>query len=288
MYPAFLPRRVARLGLAAVGALALVGLSGSSSHVAAADQGWPAHVSATYQIAFNGFDIGRFTFEAKVRGGRYTAGGDAELSALLGAFKWQGLTRVSGRIDGSTAAPSAYSFDYSANARSGAVKMVFHGGNVTALDVNPPTPPSENRVALERQHLSGVLDPLTAVLALTRPAGGDPCRQKLEIFDGKQRFDLTASALGQRPLVERQRSGQPGVLHVCQLRYRPIAGHDRGPKTDELARTMKIEIALRPIPSANIFVPHEISIPMPVGSATLKLQRIDILTANADQIAFAN
>ncbi|MCB1504840.1 MAG: DUF3108 domain-containing protein [Hyphomicrobiaceae bacterium] len=287
MFVAFVPR-AARFGLAAAGALALLGLSGSSTRLQAADQGWPARVNASYKVEFNGFDIGRFSFEAAVRGGQYSAGSKVELSALLGAFKWQGLTRSSGAVSTTTAEPAAYTFDYQSNSKSGAIKLAFRDGKVTSIGASPPTLPSDDLVPLEKKHLSNVLDPLSAVLALTRQTSGDPCSQRLPVFDGKQRFDLVVTPLGRRQLVSRQSSGQPEIAHVCQMQYRPIAGYKRGKETEDLARTMKIEVVLRPVPGANILVPQEIKIPTLVGSASLSLERIDILTANSDQIALAN
>lgn len=266
----------------------LIGLEGSRHVAAAAEPAWPSHVAATYKIAFNGFDIGRFAFEASVRSGRYTLNGNAEISALLGFVKWQGLTRTSGRVAGNKATPEAYSFDYQSSAKSGNVRFGFREGNVTAITMDPPLEKMEDVVPLERGHLNGVLDPLTAVMAMTRPASDNPCQQKLSIFDGQQRFDLATTPVGSRQIVERQPSGQPGVAHVCEMRYRPISGYKRGKETDDMVRTLKIEVALRPVPDANLFVPHEIKIPTLVGSAVLKLDKIDILTSNQDQIAFAN
>lgn len=287
MFQALSPR-LARLGLVAASALALVGMSGSSERVLAAGNDWPARVTAAYKVAFNGFDIGRFSFEAEVRSGRYVLDGNAEISALLGAFKWQGLSRASGAVAAQAAEPTAYTFDFRSGSKTGAVKMAFKKGSVQTVSTSPPSPPSDEIVPVEPRHLADVLDPLSAVLALTRAGTADPCRQRLPVFDGKQRFDLVMSPLGERPLVEKRPSGQPGVLTVCQMRYQPIAGYKRGSETEDLARTMKIEIALRPVPSANLMVPHEIKIPTLVGSAVLTLDRIEIMTSNSDQIAFVN
>ena len=280
--------RLARFGLVAAGAFALIGFSGSNGPLLAAEHDWPARVTASYKIAFNGFDIGRFSFDAEVRSGRYVLDGNAEISALLGAFKWQGLSRASGAVAAQRAEPAAYTFDFRSSSKTGAIKMAFKKGSVQTVSASPPSPPSEDIVPLESRHLKDVLDPLSAVLALTRADAGDPCRQRLPVFDGKQRFDLVMSPLGERPLVEKRPSGQPGTLTVCEMRYQPIAGYKAGAETEELARTMKIEIALRPVPSANLMVPHEIKIPTLVGSAVLSLDRIEIMTSNSDQIAFAN
>lgn len=278
-----LKSRFARLGLATAGVLALSGLSGSHHANAAGDADWPSHVSAVYSITFNGFDIGRFAFEADVRAKSYTLNGDAEISALLGFVKWQGLTRTSGQISGAKATPAAYTFDYNSSAKSGSVRMSFRNGAVVSSAASPPLPTTPDMVPLERSQLKGVLDPLSAVMAMTRPASDNPCSQHLPIYDGLQRFDLVSAPAGTRQLP-----GQLGNVHVCEMRYQPISGYKRGRETEDLARTLKIEIALLPVPNTGLYVPHEIKIPTLVGSTALKLQKIDIVTSDQKQIAFAN
>jgi hypothetical protein len=287
MSQAFLSR-VPRIGLAVLGAVALLGLSGSGSRTSASDRGWPTEVAAVYKIAFNGFDIGRFTFTSYTGSGSYRLDGNAQISALLGAFKWQGVSQAKGNVSGDLAAPGAYGFDYNSSAKSGSIRLGFHAGDVTSMSATPPTPPDEDLVPVESRHLAGVLDPLTAVLSLTRAGAGEPCRQRLPIFDGKQRFDLVFSPKGDRRIAERRPSGQPGIVHVCGVRYQPIAGYKRGSEQEEAARKMDIEITLRPVPSANLLVPHQITIPALVGTAVLTLQRIDIRTPGSDQIALVN
>ena len=46
-----------------------------------------------------------------------------------------------------------------------------------------------------------------------------------------------------------------------------------------------IEIALRPIPSANLYVPYRVTIPTSIGSAVMRAERIDITAADNAQIA---
>ena len=56
-------------------------------------------------------------------------------------------------------------------------------------------------------------------------AAANPCDRRLPIFDGKERFDLVLSYKGQMKVSEQQPSGQPGMAHVCRVKYQPIAGH---------------------------------------------------------------
>ena len=58
-------------------------------------------------------------------------------------------------------------------------------------------------------------------------------------------------------------------------------------ETRHLATTDGIEVALRPVPSADLFVPYQITIPTGAGSATLTSERINIV-ARGEQIALTN
>ncbi|MCB1522080.1 MAG: DUF3108 domain-containing protein [Hyphomicrobiaceae bacterium] len=289
MFLAFRPR-TARAVLAAFAASGLV-LASTAGSADAAERDWPRHVTAAYKITFNGFDIGQFRFESRVSGREYTLTGDAEISALLGAVRWRGITRSTGIVAGDRVTPSTFGFDFASGSRNGTVRLGFRKGNVTSISANPPFPVAADEVPLERTHLAGVADPLSAVMMLTRSANGDPCAQKLPVFDGKQRFDLVLTPRGERVLPARRQAGdaaQPEVLRVCGVRYAPIAGYRPNGETEAMARNPNIEIAFRQVRGAGLFVPHDISIPTGVGPAVLTLERMDIRKSNSDQIAFVN
>ena len=107
----------------------------------------------------------------------------------------------------------------------------------------------------------------------------------IPIFDGKERFDLLFSRKGEMRVTEQAPSGQPGVAHVCRVRYLLIAGHKIDGDTKFMAANDAIEVALRPVPSANVFVPYQISIPTMAGSATIVSKRVEIVSPGKPQIA---
>jgi hypothetical protein len=267
----------------------LIGLAAvTAGQPAAADEqvAWPTEVRATYRVDFNGFDIGTFQFTANVAGSRYSAKGEAQLSALLGAFKWRGVSSSSGVLSSDTPRPSAYTFDFAGTGREGTTRMAFTGDGITSLAHSPPYVPKPNTVPVRESHLKGVLDPLSAVMAMSRSAGENPCQRRLAIFDGKQRFDLVLSYKRQERVAEARPSGQPGVAFVCRVRYQPIAGHrSDDDSTDRMAKESGIEISLRPVPSAGLFIPHTITLPTGAGPATLTSQRVDIVGPRNEQIA---
>jgi hypothetical protein len=72
---------------------------------------------------------------------------------------------------------------------------------------------------------------------------------------------------------------------VCRVKYRPIAGHVSDAENSYLATTDDIEVSLRPVPSANILVPYQITIPTMLGYITITSKRVEIDTPGSPQIA---
>jgi len=279
--------RERRVRIAAIAALTTAATFAHAASTAMAEP-WPSRVDATYRIAFNGFDIGKFDFHADIAGSSYTARGDAQLSALLGAFKWHGETRSSGALTSTAPRPSGYTFEFNGVGKNGSIKLGFQHGNVTSVSAVPLTPPEPDTVALRNTDLKAVFDPLSAVLAISRVAGGNPCDRRIPVFDGKQRFDLAFTYLRQQAMGTAARAnGQPSVAIVCRVRFIPIAGHRMTADTKHMAETEGIEVAFRPVPSAAIHVPYQISIPTVAGYATLAAERINIVT-RGEQIALTN
>lgn len=273
---------VSGIGFAAAGFAAL-----APAHAQRAEA-WPSQVRAVYRIHFNGFDIGTFEYGAQISGRSYTATGEARLSALLGALSWRGSTRTSGTLVGDHPRPAGYSFDFTGMGKTGAIKMGFAGEAVTNVANVPPYNPTPDTVALRTPHLKGVLDPLSAVMAMSRSPGANPCARRIAVFDGRQRFDLVLSFKNQQNVADARPTGQPGVAFVCRVRYVPIAGHKQNAETRQLAEATGIEISLRPVPSADLYVPHQITIPTAAGPATLTAERVQILTPRNEQIALGD
>jgi hypothetical protein len=274
-----LMRAVAQVGAV----LALVGVVASASPASA--ESWPAAVRAVYDVNFNGFNVGTFEFESQAEQESYTLVGNAKLSILLGAFTWDGFTRSFGSIVEQSPKPASFSFDFKSSAKSGSTRMEFANGGVTEIKNLPVAPSKGEVIPVREQHLKGVLDPLSAIMAMSRGSSANPCERRVPIFDGKERFDLVLSPKGETKVTEQQPSGQPGMAHVCRVRYLPIAGHKIDSDTKYMAANDAIEVMLRPIPSANVFVPYQVVIPTMAGTATIVSKRVDIILNGKPQIA---
>ena len=269
----------------------LVGLSlslaalATGSRASAAAETWPASVRALYEINFNGFNVGTFEFQSQAESQSYTLVGNAHLSVLLGAFTWNGETRSFGLIVNQAPKPASFTFDFRSSLRAGSTKLGFSDGAVTNIAHLPPAIARTGTIPLRDQHLRGVFDPLSAIMVLSRGAAANPCDRRIPIFDGKERFDLLLSHKGDMKIAEQAPSGQPDVAHVCRVRYLPIAGHKIDNETKFMAANNDIEVALRPVPSANVFVPYQVNIPTMAGSATIVSRRVEIVSPGKPQIA---
>ncbi len=272
--------------LARVGLISSIGLAFlSPATPAKAADVWPGTVKATYDVNFNGLNVGTYEFNSTHDGHSYKLTGNAQLSLLLGALHWTGATETTGHLTGETAKPSKFGFEFKAQSKAGSTQMSFTDDTVTQVLHNPPPKIKEGVVPVQAQHLKGVLDPLTAVLAISRGSSGNPCTRRIPIYDGIQCFDLILSPKDQVQLHDQRPSGQPATGYVCRVRYVPIAGYKPDDGTKYLAQNNDIEIVLRPLPSANIFVPHSITIPTMAGNATLMARRVNVVSNGQQQIA---
>jgi len=251
-------------------------------------------VNAVYRISFNGLDLGQFVFRSSNQRSKYTLTGNAQISALLGVFQWKSTIRSTGKVSRIGFKPDHYAFKFQSNKRKGAVNMRFGGNTVTQVLSKPAVKKSRRRVPVKQQHLKGVMDPMSAIMALTNAHKGkingvNPCRNKrLRLFDGKQRFDLTLSFKRIERLDAQSNRDLPNIAYVCKIKYRPIAGHKLNNQTKYMVSNDDIEVWLRPVPRAKMFVPYYVAIPTMFGTASLTSNRVNIDLPGRGRIALVN
>jgi hypothetical protein len=280
---------VGRLSRAAAfaGALLLGGAGAIAEEKAKpSDAGFPAKVTAVYDISWNGLALGQFSFSSSIKGGKYSLVGDASLSAVV--FSWRGITKSSGTVAGGIPKPSTYAFTYDGT-KSGRLDMAFDGDEITKVKANPPIGSSPGRVPVTRSHLQNVYDPLSAVMAVSSANGGkvdgsNPCKRRIPVFDGKQRFDLVFSYLRK----ERLEGAAAATAIVCRVKYVPIAGHKMNDETKFMASTNDIEIWMIAVPRANVYVPYVVNLPTLWGQAQMVSTSIQMDVPGRGRIALVN
>ncbi len=276
------------------GSALIVGLilSATVSHQARA-QLVDSKVQATYHIKYNGIKLGKLNFKSTVKGRSYVMESNTKLSVpLLGAiFKslsWRGVTRTSGSVRNSRPRPDNYYFAFSNGKKTGKVDMSFSGNRVSRVISVPNKKLSREYVQVKSAHLRRVMDPMTAIMLISRKGKSHrtACANTIPIYDGKQRFNLKLSYKRSIRVNRQQSGGYAGPVIICRVRYQPIAGYKPHKKDVKfMASTKAIELWLMPLPKSRNYAPYRFVLPLPVGTAEATLARFDIRNASGRKIA---
>lgn len=240
----------------------------------------PASVEADYEITYNGLKVGGFTFRSDNAAAGYKMTTNGKVSVLFGAFKWTAHADASGAIaKGGAAVPADFKFDLKGKIKGGTTAMAFQNGAVAKVDMTPPPKPKPEAIPVEPQHLKGVFDPMAAVMMMTR-GGDNPCSRKVPVFDGTRRLDVTLSPQGEVPLKTADAAGASGAApamgFVCRVSYKLIAGHKPGDENTYMNKNQNIEMVLRPVPAANVYVPYEVSASTLLGPIRVMAKKVTI------------
>jgi hypothetical protein len=262
--------------LCSAGAGLLLGVTCLMPTVGVAAEAWPASVSARYKLKFNGVNVGSLDFNSTTGPHGYTLKTAAQVSVLFGTVQWVGNTTVSGVVAAHQPSPSTYAFDWLKNKKGGAIKLGFVGNKATSVSVEPPNKPSPEVVPITEAHKQGVLDPLSAVMAMTRADGAEPCDRRASVFDGKHRFNIVMSFKRQARIAPRKPGGASSIGYVCRLTYEPIAGHKANADTKTYAANKDVEVVLARMGPGGALIPQSLSIPTGWGTGTMVADHIEV------------
>src|ERR1044072_7225091 len=178
-----------------------------------------------------------------------------------------------GTLQGANVISSGYVASMISDKRADEVRMTMGGGAVKTYVAIPPLEPSPERVPLTEAHRKGVVDPMSAGL-MPVPGKGelltpDACKRKLAIFDGRTRVDI--DLVYKRMDHVKADKGYQGAVVVCQVLYRPIAGHrPERSAIKYLVEQRDMEMWLAPIDGTRVLVPFRFSVPTPFGIGVLQ------------------
>lgn len=245
---------------------------------------WPAAVHARYRLKYNGITVGDLEVNSKTADKTYSLSGSGKVSVLFGTVTWSGSSNVSGTIEGGRPQPAAYGFQWRNNKKSGGIQIRYKNTVASDIAITPPPEPHADTVPLSPLHKSGALDPVTAVLMLTKPDQRPPCDRRVPIFDGKQRYDIVLSHKRMTRIASRD--GSPASIgYVCRAVYEPVAGHRDNESTKTYASNRDVEVVMRHVPGTQMFIPHSVTIPTMWGTGTMITERIDVSSPGIGTIA---
>jgi hypothetical protein len=263
--------------------LALLPLSASSGEksVDKAGEPSPTTVQARYRLRYDDVDVGRLEVKSTTTAKTYSVSSSGKVSVLFGTFGWSGSSNVSGTIEDGAPAPTAYAFDWHQKKKKKdvSIHIGYKDRVATEIAVEPPRRIHPDTVPLTEEHKVGTLDPLSAILMLTKVDNRRPCDRRIAIFDGTQRYDIVFTPKRQTQLPSPSGDGSSEVAPVCRVTYEPVAGHRANADTKAYASNRDVEVVLRRIPGSEMLIPYSLTIPTEWGTGSMVTERMDVLTA---------
>jgi len=239
-------------------------------HVAAAQ----GRLEAEYTASLAGIPIGRGNWVIEISEDQFTAAASGATIGILRLFTpGHGTGSAQGIVSAGQPVPTTYEATITNDHRVDDVRMVFSGGNVKDLTVEPPVGPNPDRIPVSDGDRHSVLDPMTSTLDPVS-GSGDPvspqaCGRNVSVFDGRLRYDLH-SEFKRIELVKAEK-GYQGPVVVCAVYFTPISGYvpDRY-AIKYLAALRDAEVWLAPISGTRVLVPFRLSLPTPVGTGVVQ------------------
>jgi hypothetical protein len=237
-----------------------------------------AGIKAVFNVSLSGVSIGRGNLNATLTPSGYSIGVAARVSGIARIVSsGEGSATARGLYNSHGLEPATYTINNTVDTLKNSVSIVMHNNAVTSESVLPATPPSPNRVPLTNAAKRGVIDPLSAFLALSGEKDAlNPgnCDRTLKIYDGRQRYDI-AMAYAR---TEQMKAGDlEGSALVCKAAWRPIAGHrTNNVETAHMEENRDVEVTLTPIPGTRFLLISRIAIGTSVGRLMISASRVSI------------
>lgn len=248
-------------------------LSLAISHTAHAEES--VRLKAKYVVSLSGLKIGELRLTGKAGKAAYDLVGTGKISGLPQLFTtFKGKAASKGAIAGSRAHPSTHSISYNTVKKDYSTRMAFSNGVVTGLDLVPPYKAKRSRVPIKAAHKAGVIDPVSAIMLPVEHGqtllGPEACNRTVNIFDGRERFDMRLVYKGLGTVKAKTKGGYAGGVVICQVNYTPIAGHRRDDTlVKKWSRTGAIEAWFVPVPEIDALVFYRGKVPTPFGTAVI-------------------
>ena len=230
-----------------------------------------------YRITLAGLTLGSADLQAKFVGERYDLRMNAQLTGLAGLFtaSGRGGALATGTLSGNRILTSGFSATAKSGGAERTVQVALTSGNASDVKIEPPFEPRPDRVPIDEAHKKGIIDPLSAILALA-PLKGKPddpgnCNRTVPVFDGTQRFNVTLTYVETKRV---QKPGYSGNVLVCSARYSPVAGHrPQRWAVKYMQDNRDMAVWLAPVEGTRVLAPLRINVQTYLGMSIVEAEK---------------
>lgn len=219
-----------------------------------------------YAVRYGPLQVLAMQTTTRFEGDRYQASTDVRTVGLVAAlFPWHATSDSRGvRSDGDMR-PSHFQTSGEYRGTQRLAQLDYDGGGGVRAHIDPPAE-LDDRDAVPPALQQDTVDPLTA--GLTAVLSG--CSGRLRVFDGRRRYDLTLTDLGEVDTPTSRHTLYSGRSRHCRATIQPLAGFWRSePRHDERPTQVDAWIAV-PRPGV-VAVPVYLELAAPRGTLAIHL-----------------
>lgn len=222
-----------------------------------------------YDASLFGLPIGRAVFETNFNGSSFAISGNFASAGIARLFdRTDGAVTVTGRIGQNSSQPQSYALNYRSGDKRKRTTVTFSGGTVERTENEPaPEKRGDDWVPVEKEHLSGVADPLSAAL-LPAADVASVCNRTMRVYDGEIRADLVLS-----PASAREAFGDMAV--TCRAKFVPVAGYRKNHSSIKFLRDKaRILVGFNRVEGRDLYSPAQATIATKVGTVHIRAKPI--------------
>jgi hypothetical protein len=227
-----------------------------------------------YEVRYGPLQVLALRTTARFDGDRYQATTDVRTVGVIALlFPWRAASDSRGLRDDGIMRPLRFrtTGEYRGTHRLAQIDYQVDAGPRVLID-----PPAEHddRDAVPPALQQATIDPLTAGLA----AVSSGCQGTLRVFDGRRRYDLALSDLGETATPPSRHTRYAGRARHCRALIAPLAGFWRSePRHDE--RPTQVDYWLAAPRPDLIAVPVYLELSAPRGTLAVHLSAVAALPA---------
>ncbi len=228
--------------------------------------------SASYVLTLGGINVALMDVNLSDDGRRYGLDLSANVTGL-GSVVASGTAKASaaGSSAGGGLLSESFKLETRANGETFSVNVGYANRNVSSFQVDPPVLDSWDRVPLERAHLTGVSDFISAFVVKGGALDKALCQRRAAIFTGVERFNIQMGYLDMAEATS-PRTGYQGPLVACSVKYQPVSGHFESSEiTSYLADTSRIIVWYAPLGQTGYYVPYRVMLGTSMGDLSMVL-----------------
>ena len=227
-----------------------------------------------YEVRYGPLQVLAMRTTARFDGDRYQATTEVRTVGVVALlFPWSAASESRGvQADGRMRPLRFHSAgEYRGTRRLAEIDYDPGGAIRTRID---PAPEADDRDPVPPTLQQATIDPLTASLA----AVASGCRGTLRVFDGRRRYDLVLSDLGDAETPSSRHTLYTGRARRCRAVIEPLAGFWRSePRQDE--RPTQIDFWVAPPRPDLIAVPVYLELSAPRGTLAIHLSAAEPVAA---------